>query len=900
MQSDLNNVFPDLYYIQLTEGCISIRCNHPQCKSSPNFIYSSETNDSLREKANAFAINHQHENLLCPNFPVTLYDFSIFEDVILFNDFISNFIRHRSVQNTAKIVSIISNIRSYPFLFSDDLNEIDFYSIHPPPELIEDFIVAEKSNAKDLQFLRQSHNDMVTLLIRNTPEAIKQIDSLYHLRAIYISFLFYSLFSENQALLFDLIKHTMSLLPDSHSLLSDMISKSPLFIEELNSVIQNALSDYITKKTKKIDETTWNVAKFIQFILVPANDRSSKPIPYHLFANSQISKKFLAKIELRKYLSNHPTFIHTPSLITLIKKSRLIPEGNIKTTSTKSNRNLTLLEIDSSFKLEDFKMGRDSDDSFGIEEEDFEEEEEEAEEEEEEENEDDDDDEKEEEEKDDENEEEEEIDFHIHRNRSSSSNANTNINSPRSRRGRFHFLSRLFRFRSNTNTNTNTNSNSNANTNSNSNTNSNTNTNESRTRQPIVLSGSGSSSSSSSSSSEDNDDDDDEINIHINRHFDSLSDGNDDDDDDDFSDDDDDSGSSRGILKFTVRRNHLLDDTLVALLTADKKDLMGRVKVRFKGEEAYDAGGVSREFFTVVTSTLFSPDYGMFELIDDRFYWFRSSGDNTDLLRYFKLLGAFIGIAINNKVILPIRFPLIMYKKLLNYKNSIFDISDFAEIDPAVAQSLTSLLESKEKGENVEDSGLMFDFSFEYFDTIQTKELIENGSNIPVTNDNVDEYVQEVINWKLNKSIEKQFLAFKEGFDMNCDTPIMKIFAPIELEELVSGLKQLDWEAFKKNVKYSGYNKNSQTIKDLWNIMDNEWNEKQKIDFLYFITGIRTAPVGGLGQLNISIQKDKNSDQIPTSHTCFNELNLPNYKNIDVLRKKINICLENCEGFGLV
>ena len=172
---------------------------------------------------------------------------------------------------------------------------------------------------------------------------------------------------------------------------------------------------------------------------------------------------------------------------------------------------------------------------------------------------------------------------------------------------------------------------------------------------------------------------------------------------------------------------------------------MGRVKVQFRGEEAYDAGGVSREFFTLVTSTLFSPDYGMFELINDRFYWFRNSSENGDLSRYYKLFGTFIGIAINNKVILPIRFPLLMYKKLLNYKNSVFDISDFAEIDPVVAQSLQSLIEIKERGENVEDSGLMFDFSYEYFDTVQTKELIENGSNIPVTNDNLDKYIEKVI-----------------------------------------------------------------------------------------------------------------------------------------------------------
>lgn len=863
------NIYTDLYYLQLTEGCISFKCQHPQCKSCPNFIYSSETNDSLREKANELASNHHNDNLLCPNFPPTLYDFSIFENVLIFNDFLTDFIHHRDFQDSNKIVRILSDFHSYPFLFSYDLNEIDFYSIHPPSDLINDFIYNEKSNSKDLKFLQKAHNDMVNEIIAKSPKAKSQMNSLYHLRSIYVSFLFYSLFSENDSLLFTIIKHTMSLLPYAHLLLSDMISKSPLLIEELNAAIQKAISEYVKKNSKKIDDTMWNAAKFIHFILVPANNKCSQPIQHHLFANSNLSKNFLAKIELRRYISNRPTFIHTPSVISLIKKSHLLPNGNVVTTSPKANKNL--LEVNSSFKLKDFIRDETPENSsFSLEEEDFYYEEEEEEEEfmleeeesatKEEENENDS-----ESKTSSDNENDDDLDFVL--DLIPSRPNRPTIISRQSPRGRLQFLRRIInpRFISQEIADINSDS-------------------------DVTVRVSTNSNNNHNSDSQSVDDDNDE---NSNRNFDSV-------DISDFDSDDSDEGIGSRTLKISVRRDHLLDDTLVALLTADQKELMGHVKVRFKGEEAYDAGGVSREFFTLVTSTLFSPDYGMFELIDDRFYWFRNSSDNADLSRYFKLLGAFIGIAINNKVILPIRFPLLMYKKLLNYKNSVFNISDLAEIDPSVAKSLASLLESKEKGENVEDAGLMFDFSFEYFDTIQTKELIENGSNIPVTNDNVDDYIQKFIDWKLNKSIEKQFLSFKEGYDMNCNTPIMKLFAPIELDELVSGLNKLDWEAFKKSVNYSGYNKNSQTIKDLWNIMDNEWNEKQKTDFLYFITGIKTAPVGGLGQLNISIEKEKCSSHLPKSHTCFNELTLPDYKNIDVLRDKLKICLENCEGFGLV
>lgn len=63
------------------------------------------------------------------------------------------FIKKALIQNPKNIADIISEENYFPFLFSFDLNELDFESIHPPPELIKDFIFAEKNNPNDLEFL---------------------------------------------------------------------------------------------------------------------------------------------------------------------------------------------------------------------------------------------------------------------------------------------------------------------------------------------------------------------------------------------------------------------------------------------------------------------------------------------------------------------------------------------------------------------------------------------------------------------------------------------------------------------------------------------------------------------------------------------------------------------------
>lgn len=42
------------------------------------------------------------------------------------------------------------------------------------------------------------------------------------------------------------------------------------------------------------------------------------------------------------------------------------------------------------------------------------------------------------------------------------------------------------------------------------------------------------------------------------------------------------------------------------------------------------------------------------------------------------------------------------------------------------------------------------------------------------------------------------------------------------------------------------------------------------------------------------------SDRLPTAHTCFNHLLLPQYATCDILRERLGLAIENAEGFGLI
>ena len=60
------------------------------------------------------------------------------------------------------------------------------------------------------------------------------------------------------------------------------------------------------------------------------------------------------------------------------------------------------------------------------------------------------------------------------------------------------------------------------------------------------------------------------------------------------------------------------------------------------------------------------------------------------------------------------------------------------------------------------------------------------------------------------------------------------------------------------------------------------------------------SPIDGLSQLGFVISKNGNDDtRLPSAHTCFNHLLLPEYSSEDILREKLTYAISNAEGFGL-
>ncbi|ELT89306.1 hypothetical protein CAPTEDRAFT_178426 [Capitella teleta] len=353
-------------------------------------------------------------------------------------------------------------------------------------------------------------------------------------------------------------------------------------------------------------------------------------------------------------------------------------------------------------------------------------------------------------------------------------------------------------------------------------------------------------------------------------------------------------------LRLRIRRDHIIDDALVELemVAMDNPgDLKKQLFVEFDGEQGIDEGGVSKEFFQLVVEEIFNPDIGMFTYDEETHsFWFNPTSFEND--GQFILIGIVLGLAIYNNIILDVHFPMVVYRKLMG---KIGTLSDLSDSHPTLHKSLTDLMEYEG---DVEET-FMLNFRIGYKDVFGsnlTHELKENGASIPVTQENRKEFVELYADFLLNKSIEKQFRAFRRGFQMVTDeSPLHLLFHPEEIELLVCGSKQFDFHALEEAVEYDGgFNAESTSIKHFWEVV-HEFDDEQKRKLLQFTTGSDRVPIGGLSKLRLIIARNgPDSERLPTSHTCFNVLLLPDYQNLDKLRERILKAITYAKGFGML
>ncbi|VEU38895.1 unnamed protein product [Pseudo-nitzschia multistriata] len=355
----------------------------------------------------------------------------------------------------------------------------------------------------------------------------------------------------------------------------------------------------------------------------------------------------------------------------------------------------------------------------------------------------------------------------------------------------------------------------------------------------------------------------------------------------------------QGHVKIVIRREVILEDSLKAILALGRDDMRKRWRIEFSGEPGIEAGGLTREWFQLVTERIFDPALGLWMSSENNqmemninFTSYLTCGDAY--LKLFRFLGRVMGRALFDGQLIKGHMSRYLYKHLLGWPVTFADIEAH---DEQFYKNLKNLAKM--------DDPSLLDLNFTVTeDTIVDGKkgvpLIPDGARYDLTSENLDQYLKANLHYRMLNRCKPQITELLLGFYDIIPEAALTVFDPNELELILCGIPTIDMEDWTKNTKYSGIfestAENNQVVKWFWDVVKEDFDQEMKARLLQFVTGTSGVPPGGFSVLQGNDNNIKlfcvhgvSRDQYvyPRAHTCFNRIDLPNYATREELANRV-------------
>jgi hypothetical protein len=366
-------------------------------------------------------------------------------------------------------------------------------------------------------------------------------------------------------------------------------------------------------------------------------------------------------------------------------------------------------------------------------------------------------------------------------------------------------------------------------------------------------------------------------------------------------------------LQVRVKRDEIVDDSFDFFQkicdAMSPAALKARIKVTFVNEQGLeeagiDGGGVFKEYIDSLTKSAFSPEYGFFLETDEHLLYPNPGAryvvdTRKEALARYRFLGRVLAKAVYENILVEPQFAAFFLNKLLGKFNY---IDDLHSLDP---EMYTSLMRLKHFDGQVEDLALTFSVSEMEFGHVVTRNLVPDGANVPVTNENRIRYIHLMANYKLNVLSSVESAAFLKGFRDLIPGTWIQMFAPAELQMLIGGTAtNIDVDDWERHTVYGGgYHPSQRLIQWFWAIVREEFTAADRAALLKFVTSCSRQPLLGFSKLAPQIcihqVRVEDDDRLPSSATCMNLLKLPAYSSREAMRKKLLYAIRANAGFDL-
>ena len=188
-----------------------------------------------------------------------------------------------------------------------------------------------------------------------------------------------------------------------------------------------------------------------------------------------------------------------------------------------------------------------------------------------------------------------------------------------------------------------------------------------------------------------------------------------------------------------------------------------------------------------------------------------------------------------------------LYKHLLGFPITFDDLS---ELDYDYYKSLKALVDM---GESVEDACVDFTVMEDHLGVKTQVDLIPDGSNVDVTKDNIGEYLEASLRYRMMDRIQPQLTELLLGFFDVVPEPALTIFDCNELELVLCGLPTIDMADWQMYTAYEGAFKTAQAnhkvVKWFWEVVTEDFDVERQARLLQFVTGTSGVPSRGFSVL---------------------------------------------------
>ncbi|XP_048584846.1 uncharacterized protein LOC5508594 isoform X2 [Nematostella vectensis] len=379
-------------------------------------------------------------------------------------------------------------------------------------------------------------------------------------------------------------------------------------------------------------------------------------------------------------------------------------------------------------------------------------------------------------------------------------------------------------------------------------------------------------------------------------------------------------------LSISVKRSRLLADTL-KILSEMQPFHYSNFRAKFEGEEG-SGPGVNRGFFAAVANALKSdekvpPDTAMLmhepgKLPEQSGFYapkpYATSSDiradsqiKTRRLKMYTAIGRFIGLSLwfNNTV--PLNFSRHVVKFLLSRDVTWEDLAFFnADLFEGLSRMMIDANHPLMTSETFQAT---YCCHFETSVGGTTEELVPGGSHLPVSPENIYQYVRLYASKVMIGCVEAELQSMRSGLYDVIPSELLTSLSPEDFQLLVSGgTTDIDMNKLRSVITFTNSNGCSKDILErfkrwFWSIVQ-KMTPLQRQQLLYFCTGSAVLPVMSDRrdpdqELNITVDViSGNTKALPMATTCGQRMSIPLYPSKRILKKKLLQAIQ-CQSYGL-